>query len=194
MDKQKLIEDCKEEIQHLEARISKPYSQRHPEHQQYLESQFVRQKIVLASLEVEPVGYVSAKHLAELKGGELGYIVPNAAFNEMPVYLAPPAQVVNKNALRELVDVVWQEATESEAVPSTKWADSLIDKLLSLPPEPVSSRYETPTQVVKVPDSIGVRTAIKDLEQADMVTTIAQAYKMAWNACRAEVLRLNNQG
>jgi len=51
-----------------------------------------------------------------------------------------------------------------------------------------------PAPVVKVPDSISVRTAIKDLEQADMVTTIAQAYKMAWNSCRAEVLRLNNQG
>lgn len=33
--------------------------------------------------------------------------------------------------LRKLVDVVWSEATESTAVPSTKWADKLIDRALS---------------------------------------------------------------
>lgn len=34
--------------------------------------------------------------------------------------------------LRRLVDVVWNEATESIAVPSTKWADKLIDRALML--------------------------------------------------------------
>lgn len=40
-----------------------------------------------------------------------------------------------------------------------------------------------------LPDAISVRKAIAELEQADAVTTMAQAYKMAWNACRAEMLR-----
>lgn len=40
-----------------------------------------------------------------------------------------------------------------------------------------------------VPESISVRQAIYALESADCVTTIAQAYKMGWNACRAAMLQ-----
>lgn len=40
---------------------------------------------------------------------------------------------MRRRALRQLVDIVWQHATESAAVPSTKTADMLIDK------SPVSS-------------------------------------------------------
>jgi hypothetical protein len=40
-----------------------------------------------------------------------------------------PAAGAEREALRKLVDVVWNEATESTAVPSTKWADKLIDKV-----------------------------------------------------------------
>lgn len=32
--------------------------------------------------------------------------------------------------LRHLVDCVWQECTESEAVPATDWADKIIDEAL----------------------------------------------------------------
>ncbi|QOV59850.1 DUF551 domain-containing protein [Klebsiella variicola] len=39
-----------------------------------------------------------------------------------------------------------------------------------------------------VPKSISVRQAISALESADAVTTIGQAYKMGWNACRAAML------
>ncbi|EBV0042324.1 hypothetical protein EXB17_18430 [Salmonella enterica subsp. enterica serovar Bonariensis] len=39
-----------------------------------------------------------------------------------------------------------------------------------------------------VPESISVRQAISTLESADCVTTIGQAYKMGWNACRAAML------
>ncbi|EGG0215494.1 hypothetical protein IDQ04_002235 [Salmonella enterica] len=39
-----------------------------------------------------------------------------------------------------------------------------------------------------VPESISVRQAISALESADCVTTIGQAYKMGWNACRAALL------
>ncbi|WP_320340061.1 DUF551 domain-containing protein [Salmonella enterica] len=40
-----------------------------------------------------------------------------------------------------------------------------------------------------VPESISVRQAISALESADCVTTIGQAYKMGWNACRAALLQ-----
>jgi len=39
------------------------------------------------------------------------------------------APVADRQRLRELVDVVWNEATESTAVPDTPWADRLIDKV-----------------------------------------------------------------
>ncbi|EAU8504595.1 DUF550 domain-containing protein, partial [Salmonella enterica subsp. enterica serovar Mississippi] len=45
---------------------------------------------------------------------------------------------------------------------------------------------EQPAPVV--PESISVRQAISALESADCVTTIGQAYKMGWNACRAAML------
>ena len=35
--------------------------------------------------------------------------------------------------LRELVDIVWRECTESDEVPSTEWADRLIDRWLNPP-------------------------------------------------------------
>ncbi|EBC0392248.1 DUF551 domain-containing protein [Salmonella enterica] len=40
-----------------------------------------------------------------------------------------------------------------------------------------------------VPESISVRQAISALESADCVTTIGQAYKIGWNACRAAMLQ-----
>ncbi|ENT9547377.1 hypothetical protein ACFA6R_003054 [Salmonella enterica] len=40
-----------------------------------------------------------------------------------------------------------------------------------------------------VPESISVRQAISALESADCVTTIGQAYKMGWNACRSAMLQ-----
>lgn len=39
------------------------------------------------------------------------------------------APVADRQRLRELVDVVWNEATESTAVPDTPWADRMIDKV-----------------------------------------------------------------
>lgn len=39
------------------------------------------------------------------------------------------APVADRQRLRELVDVVWNEATESTALPDTPWADRLIDKV-----------------------------------------------------------------
>lgn len=48
--------------------------------------------------------------------------------------------------------------------------------------------YAAPPAPV-VPESISVRQAISALESADCVTTIGQAYKMGWNACRAAMLQ-----
>jgi len=36
-----------------------------------------------------------------------------------------------RKVMRLIVDKAWQEATESENVPSTKWADQIIDSVLS---------------------------------------------------------------
>ena len=49
---------------------------------------------------------------------------------------------------------------------------------------PVYAAQPTPV----VPKSISVREAISALESEDAVTTIGQAYKMGWNACRAAML------
>lgn len=48
-------------------------------------------------------------------------------------------------------------------------------------------RHAQPAPVV--PKSISVRQAISALESVDAVTTIGQAYKMGWNACRAAMLQ-----
>ncbi|HFN6534230.1 TPA: DUF551 domain-containing protein [Klebsiella pneumoniae] len=47
-------------------------------------------------------------------------------------------------------------------------------------------RHAQPAPVV--PKPISVRQAISALESAGAVTTIGQAYKMGWNACRAAML------
>ncbi len=51
-------------------------------------------------------------------------------------------------------------------------------------------RHAQPAPVV--PKSISVRQAISALESAGAVTTICQAYKMGWNACRAAMLNGGN--
>ncbi|WP_260621022.1 hypothetical protein [Klebsiella pneumoniae] len=50
------------------------------------------------------------------------------------------------------------------------------------------SARETQQPAPVVPKSISVRQAISALESAGAVTTIGQAYKMGWNACRAAML------
>jgi hypothetical protein len=39
---------------------------------------------------------------------------------------------ISREALRLLVDLVWQHATDSKSVPSTRVADKLIDEMLVL--------------------------------------------------------------
>lgn len=47
-----------------------------------------------------------------------------------------PSPAPSREDLRRLVDAVWQHATESTAVPSTKTADKLIDAALAAQPAP----------------------------------------------------------
>jgi hypothetical protein len=35
---------------------------------------------------------------------------------------------VTRKELQKLVDIIWNTATDSTEVPSTKWADSLVDQ------------------------------------------------------------------
>lgn len=62
-----------------------------------------------------------------------------------PLCTTPPASSVpDRNQLRELVDMVWNEATESETVPSTADADRIIDKVFhGIVQEHASSRYQS---------------------------------------------------
>lgn len=48
--------------------------------------------------------------------------------------------------------------------------------------------YTQKAPVPALPKTISVRTAMAALDDADSVTTLAQAYKMGWNACRAAML------
>ncbi|MEQ9887627.1 hypothetical protein ABRP55_13860 [Pectobacterium zantedeschiae] len=75
----------------------------------------------------EPVGYI---HNFQPFSGAKGsiFIIENRHYGR-GVFTAPPLPVVPQTLLRELVDVVWQEAKESTEVPSTKWADELIGKV-----------------------------------------------------------------
>lgn len=61
------------------------------------------------------------------------------------LYRIPPAtSAPDRNQLRELVDMVWNEATESETVPSTADADRIIDKVFhGIVQEHASSRYQS---------------------------------------------------
>ena len=53
---------------------------------------------------------------------------------------------VTRNVLRFLVDVVWNEATESTAVPDTPWADRMIDKALRDATHPSAAVGEAVTE------------------------------------------------
>lgn len=78
--------------------------------------------------------------------------------------------------LRQLVDVVWNAATESDEVPSTEWADQLIAAVnwQETQPAPVA-------QPVQVPPEKWVNP---DIHYAD-----ENGFAEGWNACRAAMLK-----
>ena len=81
----------------------------------------------------------------------------------------------NREQLRHLVDVVWNAVTESEEVPSTEWADELIDKAFS--DLPASQPYTVPDEKWVNPD----------IHYAD-----ENRFAEGWNACRATMLQSGN--
>ncbi|SAI62958.1 phage protein [Bordetella trematum] len=54
-------------------------------------------------------------------------------------YGSTPAASADRQRLRDLVDVVWNKATESTAVPDTPWADRMIEKVFSSVAQPAAS-------------------------------------------------------
>lgn len=81
-----------------------------------------------------------------------------------------------------VVGVALPESKEEFNFQTERWIQRLIDRVIRYADE-----FKEQSEPV-VPESISVRQAIYALESADCVTTIGQAYKMGWNACRAAML------
>ncbi|EDX4100681.1 hypothetical protein B9R80_002841 [Salmonella enterica] len=168
---------------------------------QYSENLRELARIALASLDAEPVGEVSEKRHGLVMdgtvdlGGKSTYriIKGEKAMKRLPLgtkfYIAPPAPVdkefIPKNLDKALgvVGVALPESKEEFNFQIERWIQRLIDRVIRYADE----FKEQPAPVV--PESISVRQAISALESADCVTTIGQAYKMGWNACRAAMLQ-----
>lgn len=96
-----------------------------------------------------------------------------------PLYRhAQPVPVVSAELLHTAASAIEDLLTTKGRMGAYVWFD--------LPFRLRSAANAQPAPVV--PKSISVRQAISALESADAVTTIGQAYKMGWNACRAAML------
>lgn len=137
-------------------------------------------RIEMASLEAKPVRYLNKFS---------GVCVtleqqPNAADDVavyMPLYAAPPVQ--ETGIYKDMLNII-------SLLEKNEWAEHCTSTVLGSLLESEITRLvskEQPTPIV--PESISVRQAISALESADSVTTIGQAYKMGWNACRAAMLQ-----
>ncbi len=137
-------------------------------------------RIAMASLEAKPVRYLNKFS---------GVCVtleqqPNAADDVavyMPLYAAPPVQ--ETGIYKDMLNII-------SMLEKNEWAEHCTSTVLGSLLESEITRLvskEQPTPIV--PESISVRQAISALESADSVTTIGQAYKMGWNACRAAMLQ-----
>ncbi|EPN1620226.1 hypothetical protein ACTV1I_002548 [Cronobacter dublinensis] len=90
----------------------------------------------------------------------------------------PAPETVSRELMRAVVDAAWKHATESEEVPATTWADSIIDDVLSgAPPAPV------------VPDDIPEWLKDKLITICDMVEDNDEYCQDTWAACRAAMLK-----
>ncbi|STR57699.1 Uncharacterised protein [Klebsiella pneumoniae] len=92
---------------------------------------------------------------------------------------APPAPVVSADLLHTAASAIEDLLTTKDRTGAGVWFD--------LPFKLRSAANAQPAPVV--PKSISVRQAISALESAGAVTTIGQAYKMGWNACRSAMLQ-----
>ncbi|MGQ9327136.1 DUF551 domain-containing protein [Klebsiella pneumoniae] len=91
--------------------------------------------------------------------------------------------------LQAIIDDMALVAMDSEPViiVGDDGGDALSYRRLIQSFEPGTKLYRHAQQPV-VPKSMSVRQAISALESAGAVTTIGQAYKMGWNACRAAMI------
>lgn len=137
-------------------------------------------RIAMASLEAKPVRYLNKFS---------GVCVtleqqPNAADDVavyMLLYAAPPVQ--ETGIYKDMLNII-------SLLEKNEWAEHCTSTVLGSLLESEITRLvskEQPTPIV--PESISVRQAISALESEDSVTTIGQAYKMGWNACRAAMLQ-----
>ncbi|EAW1399346.1 hypothetical protein AXN79_000526 [Salmonella enterica subsp. enterica] len=137
-------------------------------------------KRALALLDAEPVRYLN-KFSGTCVTLEQQ---PNASDDVavyMPLYAAPPVQ--ETGIYKDMLNII-------SLLEKNEWAEHCTSTVLGSLLESEITRLvskEQPTPIV--PESISVRQAISALESADSVTTIGQAYKMGWNACRAAMLQ-----
>ena len=94
--------------------------------------------------------------------------------------LASAPASFDRQQLRALVDVVWNEATESTAVPDTPWADRLIDKVFqSLPASaPVADEEEPPV----APDDEAAADAWISASDADGIAYDGPSFERGYRA------------
>lgn len=134
-------------------------------------------RMALAAMDSEPVAYIF-KHPAGRLFWSLTDKSNKGHDDVMPVYASPqPAPIVEREPIAWLNDAYLARGVVDGEAGSEDAGPGYIPVYRHAQPAPV------------VPKSISVRQAISALESADAVTTIGQAYKIGWNACRAAMLQ-----
>ncbi|EAT1698623.1 DUF550 domain-containing protein [Salmonella enterica] len=178
---------------------------------QYSENLRELARIALASLEAEPVSQpyklpeeksaslqlrnLIRKRHAEWSDSTFGNVGPVGPLKHLSKEaLEAAAEPGNLSEWADMQFLLWdaqRRAGISDGEITAAMEEKLKVNMARQWPEPKDGEprlhiKEQPAPVV--PESISVRQAISALESADCITTIGQAYKMGWNACRAAML------
>ncbi|ECS0242603.1 DUF550 domain-containing protein [Salmonella enterica] len=149
-------------------------------------------RIALASLEREQIRREHAEW-SDAAFGDVGPIGPLKHLSKEALEAAAEPDDLSEWA--DMQFLLW-DAQRRASISDEQITQAMVEKLAVNKqrewPEPKDGEprlhiKEQPAPVV--PESISVRQAISALESADCVTTIGQAYKMGWNACRAAMLQ-----
>ncbi|EGA4544083.1 DUF550 domain-containing protein [Salmonella enterica] len=149
-------------------------------------------RIALASLEREQIRREHAEW-SDASFGDVGPIGPLKHLSKEALEAAAEPDDLSEWA--DMQFLLW-DAQRRASISDEQITQAMVEKLAVNKqrewPEPKDGEprlhiKEQPAPVV--PESISVRQAISALESADCVTTIGQAYKMGWNACRAAMLQ-----
>lgn len=149
-------------------------------------------RIALASLEREQIRREHAEW-SDASFGDVGPIGPLKHLSKEALEAAAEPDDLSEWA--DMQFLLW-DAQRRAGISDEQITQAMVEKLAVNKqrewPEPKDGEprlhiKEQPAPVV--PESISVRQAISALESADCVTTIGQAYKMGWNACRAAMLQ-----